>query len=506
MTAAVPGPPAGGPGTARPSRRQLLAWAASGLAASGLAASGLALTGSGAGGSGLPAEGGEPVHTLDGLLAARPFHIAHRGSQDNWPEHTAEAYRQSAAHGAPAIEVSVQATADGVLVCHHDPGLLRMTGVDRQIAELEHRQLAGLLNNARPWLGPGSAQLPIPELKSVLDTHAGHRVVFIEDKQGTNTQALLDLMDSYPDARQHFVWKQPAGSNRYLVAAQRGYRTWGYFTEEDFGLLDGLADRFDLLGLHHSAGDEVVSRFVATGKPVICWEVHTRWLRDRLLRLGVAGLMTPNYPYVSTDVPNATADRFVTGLRGVGDLPWALAWSHQPTIRPETSSILLDHKEKTSYCMGSLCPVTAGSYTLGFELRWPDRAPGAGQHAGIAFGQKTDLPYRVREPGSGSGYHLVVREDGLLELFGRVADTVSAYSLATVPTPAPVPGEWLRLAVDVTPQQITVSRLAGPDTAGTAVEASVTVQDSAYRGGYFSLCRNYPGGPPVEFRSISVRA
>ncbi|GER22669.1 hypothetical protein NCCP1664_11660 [Zafaria cholistanensis] len=503
----TPGQSAGGPParllTDRPSRRQLLAVAASGLVLSGC--------GGGAGGSGGPAEGPEPVHTLDRLLATRPFHIAHRGSHDNWPEHTAEAYRQSAAHGAAAIEVSVQATADGVLVCHHDPDLLRMTGVARQIAHLGHRQLEGVLNNARPWLGPGSAQLPIPDLKSVLDAHAGNRVVFIEDKQGTNTQALLDLMDSYPDARQHFVWKQPAGSNRYRLAAERGYRTWGYFTGEDFGRLDELGERFDLLGLHHSAGDEVVARFVATGKPVICWEVHTRWLRDRLLRLGVAGMMTSNYPYVSTDAPSATADRFVTGLRGAGDLPWALAWSHQPPIRPETSSIRLDHREKASYCMGSLCPVTAGSYTLGFELRWPEGGPGAGQHAGIAFGQETDLPYRVREPGAGSGYHVVVREDGLLELLGRVANTVSAYSLASVPTPPPVPGTWLRLSIDVTPEQITVSRLpgseaAGSDPAGAAAGASVSVRDSTYRGGYFSLCRNYDGGPPVEFRSIHVRA
>ena len=480
--------------TSRPSRREVLAMLASGLV---LAASG--------GSEGTGAMAAEHMYTVDDLLASESFRIAHRGSGDNWPEHSAQAYRQAVACGARAIEISVQATVDGVLVCHHDLNTQRMTGVDLDIAATTFEQLAGLRNDARAWLGPRSGLVPIPQLKDVLDEHATRRVIFIEDKQGTNTEALLEMMDSYPDATEHFVWKQPADSNRYRVAQQHGYRTWGYFTEDYLDRLDEFADRYDMLGMHHNARDEVIARFVLTGKPVICWEVHTRHLRDRLLSSGVRGLMTSNYPYVSTHGPIATTDGFATGLRAAGDLPWALAWSQQPTIDPEATSIRLDSPEKSSYCMGSMCPISAGEYTLAFEMRWADAVPRNGEHAGIAFGQKTDLPYRVREPGAGSGYHLVVHADGVLELFGRVADTISGYSLARIATKAPLPGAWLRLTVKVTPEQIIVARWPMP---GEEFEVRVfdlmVVNNQDFRGGYFSLCKNYSDGPAVEFRSISA--
>src|SRR6478735_7476996 len=61
-----------------------------------------------------------PTHTVDSLVSTTPFFIAHRGSGDNWAEHTMEAYSEAVALGAKAIEVSVNATKDGVLICHHD--------------------------------------------------------------------------------------------------------------------------------------------------------------------------------------------------------------------------------------------------------------------------------------------------------------------------------------------------------------------------------------------------
>ena len=67
--------------------------------------------------------------TVASLLAAPSFFVAHRGSGDNWPEHTMRAYKGSAAAGLKAIEVSVSATSDGVLVCHHDLNTQRVTGI-----------------------------------------------------------------------------------------------------------------------------------------------------------------------------------------------------------------------------------------------------------------------------------------------------------------------------------------------------------------------------------------
>lgn len=437
-------------------------------------------------------------HTLGELLTTRPFYVAHRGSGDEWPEHTALAYDRSAAAGAAALEVSVSASSDGVLVCHHDLTTRRLTGHDLEIATTPYRELAALRNDARRWLGPDAPLEPVPRLTDVLARHGGSRVLFVEDKQGTNTGRLLGLLTTVPDARHTVVWKQHATAPGYRAAAERGFTTWGYFDPPLFGRFAELAPRFDLVGIHHSAGDDQVRELVAMGRPVICWEVHTRAMRDRLERLGVVGMMCSNLPYVTSTGARAGRDAFGTGLRAPGDLPWRPEdWDTQPALDAGAGSVRLDHAEVASYCMGSMCPVPGEVRRITAELRWPDRLPGPAQHAGIAFGQADDRPYRPLVPGPVAGHHLVLRADGELALFSRRAGVAAGTRLAGVRTDPPRPGQWTRLTVELGPSSVRFGRDGRRDWSGDAVPAGTP-------GRYFSLTKNYPGGPPVEFRRVTT--
>lgn len=438
--------------------------------------------------------------TITELLRDVPFYVAHRGSGDNWTEHTAQAYAQSARAGSKAFEVSVSSTADGILVCHHDTNLRRLTGHDVEIADVPYAALEPLRNDARMWLGPAAELAPIPRLADVLDAFAEDHVIFIEDKQGTNASALLDMMGHYRDAREHFVWKQEAIYTQHEAAAEEGYRIWGYFTEDAGDVVERMSPEFDYLGVTHLASDETVSRIVAQGKPVVCWAVHTRAVRDRMLGLGVSGMMSPNIPYVTTDSARHKSDRFATGLRAPGDMPWTAdrGWAVQPIIDPETATVTLTSEGSSSYCMGSMCPVSRGSYRLVLQMRWPHSLPRETDHAGIAFGQESDAPYRVRTASDVGGYHLVVRPSGVLELYRREPGAQAGTAITRVQTDAPHAGQWMRFVVDVRRESIAVSRTDG---AGWRAAA----QDDSYRGGYFSLTKNYSGRSHVQFRSISVR-
>ncbi|WP_417234548.1 glycerophosphodiester phosphodiesterase [Arthrobacter sp.] len=439
-------------------------------------------------------------NTIDSLLQNRPFYIAHRGSGDNWPEHTAIAYRKAIASGATAIEISVNATSDGVLVCHHDRNTLRMTGQDHEIAETEFSVLKTLRNDARQWLGPSSPLEPIPRLRDVLDEHAATSVIFIEDKQGTNTQALLELMGAYSQSRQHFVWKQPAGALQVRTARNAGYKSWGYFGPSSYARIKERAVEFDFLGIDHLASDAVVRRVVATGKPVICWEVHRRSLRDRLVDLGVRGMMCSNIPYVMNAPISASRDVFASGLRGAGDLPWTTdrGWSLQPRIQREAASLLIAGREISSYCMGSMSPIDRELYEIQLEMRWPVELPDGPQHAGIAFGQTNDSPYRVLVKSPVAGYHLVLRANGQLGLFRRAAGEVSGKPLGQVDTPPVEPGQWVTLWLNVTQEGIGYARIDQGGRRGF-------VRSPGTKAGYFSLTKNYPNGPPIEFREVSAR-
>lgn len=468
------------------SRRQAIALGASGLFLAGCSTA-------------KPAAEPIPVHTVASLLSQDHFFIAHRGSGDNWPEHTMQAFAQSAKSGVPALEVSVNSTSDGVLVCHHDQSALRVTGQDRKVAELTFAELSALRVDARAWLGPETPLEPLATVREVLDRFAASHVIFIEDKQGTNTDSLLDLMDSYPGSTEHFVWKQPAPALQVAAASKRGYKTWGYFMPDAIPRLEELADRFDYLGVFHTADDATISRVVAYGKPVICWEVHTRATRDRVTGLGVQGLMCSNVPYVMSTEAAETRDRFSTGTRAAGDLPWTTeqGWAAQPLIDAASASVLLAAEENFSYRLGSLGPITKEIYGLGFEMCWPQALPSELLHAGIAFGQQDDNPYRVLVPSTVGGYHLIIRPDGELVLYRRDPGNPAGMRLQSIMT-APVRAkEWMRFKIEVTPASVRFSRLDGAGWSGMTM-------DREYRGGYSSLCKDYPDAVPVQFRNITV--
>jgi glycerophosphoryl diester phosphodiesterase len=62
--------------------------------------------------------------------------VAHRGASAYAPEHTFEAYDLALDMGADALELDLRATADGELVVLHDPTFERTAGDPRAVADL----------------------------------------------------------------------------------------------------------------------------------------------------------------------------------------------------------------------------------------------------------------------------------------------------------------------------------------------------------------------------------
>lgn len=435
-------------------------------------------------------------YTLQDLLSTPSFYIAHRGSGDNWPEHTMRAYRNSTDMGLKAIEVSVSATADGVLVCHHDLNTLRMTGTDLVISRASYAALESLRNDARAWLGPATELEPIPMLHDVLDAFAASHVIFLEDKQGTNAEAILQLLEGYPDARKHIVWKQPATSSGHAIARDNGYTTWGYFASGELERTEAIDD-VDLLGIPSFAPGEKVREFVDAGKPVIGWEVHRRSERDRLLALGVRGIMCSNVRYVLQRDDRAPEDSFDTGSRSAGDLPWdASDWLEQPAF--VDGAVRMESRTTTAYAMGSMGPVDFPGWNLEFEMRWPEQLPRGGPGGGVAFCLADDAAWRPGQRPSRGSYQLDVAAAGTITLYRDDPDEGQPVRLAEMRGDRVVAGTWQRIVVAVMPAEISATRMGG--SSGWTARAA----DTRYGGGYFSVTKNYDGGPPVEFRNLKV--
>jgi glycerophosphoryl diester phosphodiesterase len=187
-------------------------------------------------------------------------------------------------------------------------------------------------------------------------------------------------------------------------------------------------------------------------------------------------------------------------LRAAGDLPWNHEWESQPLLRPDTASCSIRGEGSRSYVMGSMCPVEADAYTLTFEMQFPGSNDGKAVpkwEAGLAFGQPDDQPFRPWHKVPVGGYFLSLNARGDLELYRQEPDRVDPVQLTSVPTPAPIPGNWMRFRVQVTPSTIRISRLDGQ-------ELTAEAEDKTYRGGYFSLYKSHAAAISADFRAVTL--
>ncbi|WP_341994816.1 glycerophosphodiester phosphodiesterase [Microbacterium sp. LWH7-1.2] len=431
------------------------------------------------------------------LLARPRFYVGHRGSGDNWPEHTLTAYRNASLAGADAIEISVCSTSDGVLVCHHDLSAERVLGVDKKIGDMTWSEVSALEVDARSWLGVNTPLEPVSRLEDVLRELGPEVLVFIEDKQGTNTMPILDILDAQARPTDRFVWKQWAPAAQVRAAKERGYRAWGYFDDEQLDRLDEFAATFDILGVPTSASDEMIRKVVGTGLPVMCWEVRFHDQVQRLAGLGVRGMMCSNIAYLVDGRP-ADRDAFATGRRAAGDLPSAidtLGWSSQPVLVPSRQSLRIQGASATSYLMGSLAAPDKRIRRLDATIVWPDAVPPKGS-AGVVFALSGDAPGGQGERGDATGCQLTFDVDGTIEI-APYERGVTGSPVSTGKVEVPTAGSAVRVRIDLDDDHV---RVTVADR--TALEA--VLAGAALRGTWVRLFKDYKTDQAVEFSGLRV--
>lgn len=125
--------------------------------------------------------------------------VAHRGlHNEKIGENTMEAFKNAIAHGLP-IEMDVQLSKDGVMVCYHDDGLKRITGADGYINDLTFEELQQL-----DVLGLGQK---IPTFEAFLKEVNGQVPLMIEIKQQRSKEYDIAKLvcDALKDYKGEFV-------------------------------------------------------------------------------------------------------------------------------------------------------------------------------------------------------------------------------------------------------------------------------------------------------------
>jgi glycerophosphoryl diester phosphodiesterase len=207
--------------------------------------------------------------------------IGHRGAKREQPENTLPAFRRAFERGADAVELDVHATADGVVVVHHDASA--------------HSKAGGLI--------------------TIADAH-WDAVQTVEFAGGAGIPRLSDVLDATPSGARVYVEIKGRGIEALVAATIRESRARcavHSFDHASISLMRDLApeiprgvlfeDRVpDLAELMRRTGARdvwphwplvdaaLIETVHALGGRVICWTVNDRAAAERLASAGVDGL------------------------------------------------------------------------------------------------------------------------------------------------------------------------------------------------------------------------
>lgn len=216
---------------------------------------------------------------------ARPTLIAHRGMPRRHRENTLPGFVAATAAGADGWELDVHATADGVVVVHHDPVLPATAG-----------PLAGASIAHLPWttLEPavvGAAGERVPTLDAVLTAAAPHITVYVEVKAAGLPELVLATLRRHPDVRtavhcfDHRVALQLATLDPQVPV---GILSESYPVDVPYTLRSARARDF---WPHRSMVDQaMVDAVHGAGGRVIVWTVNDPREAFALAALGVDGI------------------------------------------------------------------------------------------------------------------------------------------------------------------------------------------------------------------------
>ncbi len=144
--------------------------------------------------------------------SSRKMLVAHRGASAYAPEHTLASYRLALEQGADFVEQDLGITKDGVLVCAHDPTLVRTTSVEDIFPDRFRES-----NGRRQWF---IADFTLDEIKR-LDAGGWFDVRFAGERVPTFDEA-IDLVRGkaglFPELKAPGVYRDRGVDMAPLVA------------------------------------------------------------------------------------------------------------------------------------------------------------------------------------------------------------------------------------------------------------------------------------------------
>jgi glycerophosphoryl diester phosphodiesterase len=220
-----------------------------------------------------------------------PIAFAHRGGGDVAPENTMASFEHAVSLGYRYLETDVHRTADGVLVAFHDPDLKRTCGIDGRIEEMSAAEVA----TARV-----DGEHAIPLMSELFERFPDVRFN-IDAKSAAAVEPLVDLVSALGAVDRVCLASFHLSSLRRMRSLL-GREVLTALAPSEVTILrllrrlPGHAIRTAQVPVSAGPVTVVTERFISSahssGVPVHVWTINERAEMERLLDLGVDGIMT----------------------------------------------------------------------------------------------------------------------------------------------------------------------------------------------------------------------
>ncbi|MFM8857737.1 MAG: glycerophosphodiester phosphodiesterase family protein [Actinomycetota bacterium] len=216
-----------------------------------------------------------------------PF--AHRGGFKNLPENSLAAFTAAVDAGFRYLETDVQVTRDGHLVAFHDSNLLRTCGVDRDISTMSREEVTRARIDGRE---------PVPFLVDLFEALPG-AMFNIDAKSDASVDVLIDFLDrshtldrvcigSFSHHRLTRI-RQAFGPKVCTSASPREVVRWLLGAAVPGPSCVQIPPRQSVVRITTASR---VARSKAMGLPVHVWTIDDAETMQKLIDIGVDGIMT----------------------------------------------------------------------------------------------------------------------------------------------------------------------------------------------------------------------
>ena len=221
---------------------------------------------------------------------------AHRGASVKYPENTMAAFRGAKELGADWIELDVQQTKDRQIVVSHDTNLARVTGVNKDIIDMNYNEIEKL--DAGSFFSKKFKDEKIPLLKEVLQYAKDNNIRLNIELKPTGEEKdfekqVVDLIKKYKFENRCVIISQVYSVLEKVKKEDKEIKTVYVMSIAIGKITDAkYADAFSVEA--SNVNESLVNTIHNSGKELFAWTINTEESINNMIDMDVDNIITDN--------------------------------------------------------------------------------------------------------------------------------------------------------------------------------------------------------------------